>query len=70
MRDYDATELAYKNGYEAGKKDIENACKSIYLAWAIKNSICIICWVILAIVFNKWWIALFAILFLSSIQWK
>ena len=39
-------------------------------AWAIKNSICIICWVVLAIVFNKWWIALFAALFMSGVATK
>ena len=35
-------------------------------AIAIKNSICVICWVVLAIAFNKWWIALFGLLFLTS----
>lgn len=35
-------------------------------AWAIKNIVCVICWVVLAIVFNKWWIALFGLLFMSS----
>lgn len=42
--------------------------KSVWWAWAIKNSICMICWTILAIVFNKWWIALFDLLFLSYFQ--
>ena len=42
--------------------------KSVWWAWAIKNSICTICWVVLAIVFNKWWIALFGLLFLSSLR--
>ena len=37
-------------------------------AWALKNSICVICWTALAIIFNKWWIALFGALFLSSLQ--
>lgn len=32
----------------------------------ISNSICIICWTALAIVFNKWWIAFFSVLFMSS----
>jgi len=41
--------------------------KSNMWAWAIKNSICVICWTVLAIVFDKWWIALFGILFLSSL---
>ena len=44
--------------------------KHIWWAWALKNSISIICWTILAIYFNKWWIALFAALFLSSISTK
>ena len=44
--------------------------KSAWWAWAIKNSICVICWVVLAIVFNKWWIALFALLFGGSVQAK
>lgn len=35
-------------------------------AWAIKNSISVICWVVLAIVFNKWWVALFGLLFVSG----
>ena len=40
------------------------------LIWAItiKNSICVICWVALAIVFNKWWIALFSILFFNYLR--
>lgn len=42
--------------------------RSIFWAWAIKNIICIICWTALAIVFNKWWIALFAILFMSNLK--
>lgn len=36
--------------------------KRIWLAWAIKNSVCMICWTALAIIFGKWWIALFAVL--------
>lgn len=32
----------------------------------IKNCITIICFVVLAISFGKWWISLFAALFLSS----
>ena len=40
--------------------------KSTWWAWAIKNSICVICWTALAIIFHKWWIALFAALFLSG----
>jgi hypothetical protein len=43
---------------------------SVYWAWAIKNSICVICWTVLAVVFNKWWIALFGVLFLSDLKTK
>lgn len=42
--------------------------KGIYWAWTIKNSVCIICWTILAIHFNKWWIALFGVFFLSDMK--
>lgn len=42
--------------------------KHAYWAWAIKNSISIICFTVLAITFNKWWIALFAALFLSTLE--
>lgn len=44
--------------------------KHIYWAWAIKNSISVICWTALAITFDKWWIALFGLLSMSSIQTK
>lgn len=44
--------------------------KNSIWAWVIDNAINIICWTVLAIVFNKWWIALFAILFVSSIKDK
>ena len=42
--------------------------KGAIWAWAIKNSICVICWTVLAIIFNKWWIALFGVLFISSLK--
>lgn len=42
--------------------------RGAWWAWAIKNSVCLICWTALAIVFNMWWIALFAILFMSSLS--
>ena len=37
-------------------------------AWALDNIINIICWTALAIIFNRWWIALFAILFISGLK--
>ena len=36
---------------------------------AIKNAIAIICWTFLAVHFGKWWIALFGVLFLTSVEW-
>lgn len=42
--------------------------RGAWWAWAIKNSVCLICWVVLAIVFNKWWIALFSMLCMSSLS--
>ena len=44
--------------------------KNVIWAWAIKNSLAIITWAALAIVFNKWWIALFGLLFMNSIETK
>lgn len=44
--------------------------KHTWWAWAIKNSVCIICWTWLAVWFNHWWIALFAILFMSTLTTK
>lgn len=39
-----------------------------WAAWAIKNSVVVMCWTSLAVFFGKWWIALFGVLFLSSIK--
>lgn len=41
-----------------------------HIMWylVIKNSVVTICWTTLAIVFNKWWIALFGILFISYVH--
>jgi predicted secreted protein len=42
--------------------------KNVIWAWAIKNSVAMLAWTALAIVFNKWWIALFALLFISGLK--
>lgn len=42
----------------------------ITIAVLLENTITIICFTILAIVFGKWWIALFSGLLLSSLKWK
>lgn len=44
--------------------------KSFIWAWAFKNIVAIIAGTALAILFNKWWVALFALLFVSGIQTK
>lgn len=44
--------------------------KHAWWAWAVKNSVCISCWTGLAIIFNHWWIALFALLFMSTLETK
>jgi hypothetical protein len=44
--------------------------KNTLYIWAAKNSIALIAWVVLAIVFNKWWIALFAAFFMSGLETK
>lgn len=42
--------------------------KTAWWTWVIYNSICVICFTALAIVFNKWGIALFALLFMSTLE--
>lgn len=42
--------------------------KNIIWALALKNSVAILSWVILAKSFGKWWIALFALLFIDCFQ--
>ena len=44
--------------------------KHIWWAWAVKNSVCMICWTVLAIAFDRWWIALVGVLTLSSLTKK
>ena len=40
----------------------------LQIAVLIKNTISLTLWVVMAIAFNKWWIALFSILFLTSVE--
>ena len=40
----------------------------LQIAVLIKNTISLALWVVMAIAFNKWWIALFSILFLTSVE--
>lgn len=47
---------------------MDKSIRSIYWAWAIKNIACMICWTVLAIVFEKWGIALLGLLFMSGLK--
>ena len=40
----------------------------LQIAVLIKNTISLTLWVVMAITFNKWWIALFRILFLTFVE--
>jgi hypothetical protein len=42
----------------------------VAIATLIKNAVAIICWAALAAYFGKWWIALFAVVFYTSIGWR
>lgn len=48
-------------------KDILEYRKYLNKLLVIKNSITLICFTILAIFFNKWWIVLFSILCFSNL---
>lgn len=45
-------------------------CKWLNILVFIKNSIALICFTTLAIVFKHWWIVFFAILFISNVKFK
>ena len=47
-----------------------NDNRHAWLACVWLNSVSVICWTLLAAFFGKWWIALFSILFWSSIKVK
>lgn len=40
----------------------------LQIAILIENTICLTLWVVLAIIFNKWWIVFFSILFFDTIE--
>lgn len=42
--------------------------KHAWWAWAVKNSVVMICWTVLAIFFGKWWIAFFGAACLSNLK--
>ena len=42
----------------------------IYWSIALENSVAVICWTFLAWHFDKWWIALFSVLFMTTAKWR
>lgn len=42
--------------------------KGAWAAWAVKNSVVLLCFTSLAIHFDKWWIILFSVICLSSLK--
>ena len=52
------------------EKDVLEYNKKINILATIKNCITLICFTILAIVFNKWWIIFFSIIFLTTFESK
>ena len=44
--------------------------KHAWWAWAIKNSVCAMCWTALAIYFDNWYIALCMVLTSTSLETK
>ncbi len=42
----------------------------VFILLAIKNIVAIICFTILSIVFNHWWIVFFSLLFLTTFEGK
>lgn len=52
------------------EKEVIDYTLKLNLIVAIKNAVVIICFTVLAIVFNKWWIVFFSALFLNSVEHK
>lgn len=52
------------------KKEKQKFKNELYKLSVIKNSIALICFTILAIVFNHWWIVFFSILFTVTVEDK
>jgi hypothetical protein len=47
---------------------MNNHNKNVLWAYVLKNSISLICWTIIALVFNKSWLVFFSILFLNGLE--
>lgn len=50
--------------------EIERIHRNNLIYALIRNCVSIICFTVLAIHFEKWWISLFSALFLVSLEWK
>lgn len=50
------------------EKEVIKHNKELNLLVTIRNLISLICFTILAIVFNKWWIVFFALIFFSYVD--
>ena len=48
----------------------DKAVIAVCILTSIKNAVAMVCFTVLAIVFNKWWISLFSTLFWSSLKLK
>jgi len=60
--------MSLKDWRQAMDKEILEYNKYMNKLTAIKNSIAIVCFTILAIIFQKWWIVFFSALFLSHLE--
>lgn len=52
------------------EKEVIDYTLKLNLIVTVKNAVVIICFTVLAIVFNKWWIVFFSGLFLNSVDMK
>lgn len=51
-------------------KEEDKSIIAVYILTIIKNTVPMVCFTVLAIAFNKWWISLFSALFWSSLQFE
>lgn len=49
-------------------KNRKELLKKLYTLSVIKNSVALICFTVLAIVFNRWWIVFFSLIFMVVVE--
>lgn len=54
--------------YKELKQNKADYLKRLYTLYVVKNSINLICFTALAIIFNKWWIVFFSLIFATIIE--